>query len=234
MHSKIVPVGSEAIAEAAEILRAGGLVVAPSRTHYGVCCDPRNETAIERIFEAKKRTKFGPLTLAIPDPATIGEYVDLPPGLDAGLLGRMLPGLVTPIFRKKYPFPERMTMGAPTVGIMCQGDCPMYDVSAAFGPIALTSANLSGAGDALVGREQAIDQLGKSVDLIIDGGPATWDPNAGNDQSNTVVDFTFTPPHLVRPGRFRAGDLVALFPDLVTDPAEYKKVLTARMGQVRL
>ncbi|MFI9809397.1 L-threonylcarbamoyladenylate synthase [Streptomyces sp. NPDC052301] len=228
-----MPAGPAAVAEAVKVLKDGGLVIAPSATHYGVFCDPENAEAVARVFEAKRRTKFGPLTLAIPDPAEIGKYVKVPEFVDEAVLGKLLPGLITPIFFKDHPFPEQMTMGAPTIGIMCHGRRPQYDITQVFGPIALTSANLSGAGGALVTREQALEDLGSSVDLFVDGGPVTWDDAAGQDQGNTVADFTFDVPYLVRAGRFPTEDLVEIFPNLVTDPAEYKKALTGRMGQVR-
>jgi L-threonylcarbamoyladenylate synthase len=225
--------GPAAIAEAVRVLKDGGLIVAPSATHYGVFCDPENPEAVARVFEAKKRTKFGPLTLAIPDVAEIGRYVEVPDFIDQATLHKMLPGLITPIFLKKYPYPEQMTMGAPTIGIMCHGRRPQWEITQEFGPIALTSANLSGQGGALVTREQALGDLGPAVDLFVDGGEVTWDDAAGEDQGNTIADFTFDRPYLVRAGRFLTPDLVALVPDLVTDPAEYRKALVGRMGEVR-
>jgi len=70
--------------------------------------------------------------------------------------------------------------------------------------------------------------------LVIDDGPIGWDDAAGPFQSNTVVDFSFNPPHLVRPGRFPIERLKILFPTLITDLDAYKEVIKQRMGNVTL
>lgn len=230
----IRPYNDETRDIAVGILANDGVIVAPSHTNYGVFCSAFSEKAISRIFEMKKRTKFGPLTLGVPLPEDAKKYAKVPKGISDEVLKEMLYGMATPIFFKAFPFPEQMTMGAPTVGIMCHGQSPMYEMGKAFGPIALTSANISGTGGAQVSREQAINDIGRYVDLVVDNGPINWDHSAGENQSNTVVDFTFEVPYLVRPGRFPTERLQELFPNLVTDHDLYRKALTDRMGKIRL
>lgn len=222
---------------ALEMLKNDGVIVAPSVTNYGVFCSATSAKGVARIFEMKERTKFGPLTLGIGHPDHARTYADIPPEFPEGLIDELLLGMTTAIFFKApaaRAFPEQMTMGAPTVGLFCHGKSPMYEIGRDFGPIALTSSNISGTGGSQVTREQAINDLGRHVDLVIDGGPIGWDDAAGPFQSNTVVDFSFDPPHLVRPGRFPTDRLKSLFPTLVTDPDAYKGVITQRMGEVKL
>lgn len=222
---------------ALDLLKNNGVIVAPSVTNYGVFCSATSAKGIARIFEMKERTKFGPLTLGIGDPRDARIYADVPPEFTDDLIAELLLGMTTIIFFKSPTsgaFPEQMTMGAPTVGLFCHGKSPMYEIGRDFGPIALTSSNISGTGGSQVTREQAINDLGRHVDLVIDGGPIGWDDAAGPFQSNTVVDFSFDPPHLVRPGRFPKDRLNKLFPTLVTDPEIYKSVITERMGEVTL
>ncbi|CAM3815741.1 L-threonylcarbamoyladenylate synthase [Rahnella victoriana] len=222
---------------ALELLKNDGVIVAPSVTNYGVFCSAHSARGIARIFEMKERTKFGPLTLGIGDPADARKYAEIPPEFSDELIAELLLGMTTPIFFKSAEsatFPEQMTMGAPTVGLFCHGMSPMYEIGRDFGPIALTSSNISGTGGHQVTREQAINDLGKHADLVIDGGPIGWDDAAGPFQSNTVVDFTFNPPHLVRQGRFPAARLSSLFPTLVTEHSAYKEVMTLRMGEITL
>lgn len=235
--SNIRPYNSDTRTYAIDLLKNDGVIVAPSVTNYGVFCSAASAPAIARIFDMKERTKFGPLTLGIGDPGDARTYAAIPPGFSDRVLAELLLGMTTAIFFKSpaaQAFPEQMTMGAPTVGLFCHGKSPMFEIGRDFGPIALTSSNISGTGGPQVTREQAIDDLGQHVDLVIDGGPIIWDEKAGPYQSNTVVDFSFDPPHLVRPGRFATDRLQDLFPNLVSDLSAYKNVLTERMGEVRL
>lgn len=222
---------------ALDLLQNDGVIVAPSVTNYGVFCSATSAKGIARIFEMKRRTKFGPLTLGIGNPDDARTYADLPPDFPEGLIAELLLGMTTAIFFKAPAarvFPEQMTCGANTVGLFCHGKSPMYEIGRDFGPIALTSSNISGTGGPQVTREQAINDLGPHVDLVIDGGPIVWDDAAGSYQSNTVVDFSFDPPHLVRPGRFPTDRLKSLFPTLVTDLNAYKGAIIQRMGDVEL
>lgn len=222
---------------AIDLLKNDGVIVAPSVTNYGVFCSATSAAAIARIFEMKARTKFGPLTLGIGDPADARTYAAVPPEFSDQTISELLLGMTTAVFFKApaaQEFPEQMTMGAPTVGLFCHGTSPMFEIGRDFGPIALTSSNISGTGGPQVTREQAINDLGRHADLVIDGGPIVWDDESGPFQSNTVVDFSFDPPHLVRPGRFATSRLQGMFPTLVTDLSAYKNVLTERMGEVRL
>ncbi|BCJ46169.1 hypothetical protein GCM10010168_51180 [Actinoplanes ianthinogenes] len=233
----IRPYNDETHAYALELLKQDGVIVAPSVTNYGVFCAATSRIGINRIFEMKQRTKFGPLTLGIGHPEDARTYADIPADFPDELIAELLLGMTTTVFfasAASREFPAEMTVGAPTVGLFCHGTSPMWAIGRDFGPIALTSSNISGTGGHQVTREQAINDLGQHADLVIDGGPIGWDDAAGPFQSNTVVDFSFDPPHLVRPGRYATERLLRHFPDLVTDLDEYKRVLTERMGDVKL
>ena len=56
--SAVRKVNEESLAEAASVIAGGGLVVIPTDTVYGVACDPRNEAAIDRIYQVKSRPRF--------------------------------------------------------------------------------------------------------------------------------------------------------------------------------
>jgi L-threonylcarbamoyladenylate synthase len=221
----------QAVKEAAEVLGRGGLVITPSQTNYNLICDPTNDDAIARLFEAKRRTKFGPLTLAIRRPEDIGDYVEIPPHLDAKQLMGLWPSMLTMILAKRYPYPPRLTMGADTLGVMKQGDCAVQRIVDEFGPVGLTSANISGQGDVFVDFDKAAEELGEEVDLLIRGnGPSVAALSDNPHRSNTIVDLTFTPPYLVRYGMFPVEPLREAFPDLIEDPAAYKDAIAARLA----
>jgi L-threonylcarbamoyladenylate synthase len=224
--------GPRAIKEAAEVLGRGGLVITPSQTNYNLICDPTNDDAIARLFDAKRRTKFGPLTLAISRPEDIVDYVEIPPHFDVKQLTSLWPSMLTIILPKRYPYPERLTMGASTLGVMNQGDCAVQRIVDEFGPVGLTSANLSGQGDVFVDFDKAAEELGDKVDLLIRGsGPSVAALSDNQHRSNTIVDLTFTPPYLVRYGMFPVEPLREAFPDLIEDPDAYKEAIKARLAK---
>src|SRR6187200_150196 len=77
--TRILPMGDEAIAEAARLVLAGEPVAVPTETVYGLAADATSATAVARIYEAKGRPSFNPLIVHVPDLAAaehIGEFND--------------------------------------------------------------------------------------------------------------------------------------------------------------
>ncbi len=220
--------------EAEATLRDGGLVVAATRGNYCLVCDPTNAEAIERSFEAKGRTKFGPLTLALHEIGAAGRYVRFPPGFDPAVLDRVWPSEVSFIFEKAFPFPERLTCGHSTIALMFHGPCTLQRLLTRYGgPLGLTSANLSGQGDIRIDLAKSVADLGDRVDLIIEAPSAdeiTVTANSTEHPSYTIVDFTFGRPHLVRVGVLPRETLLEHFPDLETDPDVFKQLLAERLA----
>lgn len=227
----------EVLDEAVAILRDGGLVITPTRGNYCLVCDPENEEAIERSFEVKGRTKFGPLTLALHEIDAAGEYVDFPPGFDPAVLHRVWPSEVSFIFDKRHPFPDRLTCGHSTIAIMFHGPCALQRLLTRYGgPLGLTSGNRSGQGDIRIELEKAVEDLGDRVDLVIEAptrDEITVTRTSAEHPSNTIVDFTFGRPLLVRPGVLPTEDLLQHFPDLETDPEVFKRMLAERLAAAR-
>ncbi|NRD77092.1 threonylcarbamoyl-AMP synthase [Bacillus sp. BRMEA1] len=222
----------ETIQEAAEIIRNGGVVITPTRTNYNVICSPTNKDAINKVFNIKKRNKFGPLTLALATPNWIKEYIEYPENCDQKLLNKVWPAELTLIFNKNYPFPSELTCGADTIGVMVQGNSILQDILIELGsPVACTSANISGQGDLHVDFEKAVNDLGELVDLVIE---PEFMPNQlkknGENMSTTIIDLTFNPPMLVRRGVIPVENMKEVFPNLIEDTDEYKQKLLERMN----
>jgi L-threonylcarbamoyladenylate synthase len=235
--SQVLSETPEVYAQASKVLSGGGLVVLPTRTNYALICDCENGAAVERVFQAKRRTKFGPLTLAVPTIEATDAYVHLPAGFGLPQLRQVWPAEISFIFTLKYHFPPRMTMGAGTVAVMFQRESALMRLLAVHQqPVGLTSANLSGQGNILVTREHALNDLSDAVDLIIvnDAAHEVIDPaREGVNPSNTIVDLTFDPPCLVRDGAFPPSRLSGLLPDLVLDTEIYKEKLRERLESQR-
>lgn len=232
--ANIVPLSAEAIRQAVDVLEAGGLVITPTRTQYNLISDAFSAEASDRVFHAKRRTKFGPLTLSIADPADCARYVRFPDWLDPKAPERLWPGELTMIFWKDCDLPANFTMGYDTLGVACQGPSPLEDIIRAFGrPVGATSANISGQGDIFVDLDKAVADIGDEVDLIIDNGADT--PGASSSaavKANTVVDLTFDRPYLVRAGVYPVERVRGQIPTLNEDSAAYKARLAERVQKV--
>ena len=183
-----------AIAEAAAILRRGGLLGIPTETVYGLGADGLNEDAVRRIFEAKGRPQDNPLILHVPDAGWLERCcVDIPDTAYA-LAERFWPGPLTMILPRRDCVPLRTTGGLDTVGVRCP-DHPVTRaiIAAADTPVAAPSGNTSGRPSPTCARHMMEDMMGR-IDGIVDGGPCAV------GVESTIIDLTVQPPRLLRPG----------------------------------
>jgi L-threonylcarbamoyladenylate synthase len=189
----IVAEDREAWEYAATVIRSGGLVVFPTDTVYGIGCDPRNVSAIERVFVAKSRSHLKALPLLLSDPSVV-DRVTSEPNRVAGALGNAFwPGALTLVVARASDLPEALG-GGDTIGVRVPDHEGLRNmIRLCGGALAATSANTSGLPDARTAQEAAAYFAGK-VDLIIDGGPA------GGGVPSTVVHCLTGPPTILRHG----------------------------------
>jgi L-threonylcarbamoyladenylate synthase len=177
---------------ALDILRRGGLVAFPTDTVYGVGAMAFDAAAVERIYAAKGRdvTKALPILLADQDGLSdVAEEI----GPDARRLAETFwPGPLTIVVRKRDVVPEAVSRGV-TIGVRVPAHPVTLELLNASGPLAATSANLSGAPDSMT-ADEVVAALGDRIDLIVDGG------RAPGGKPSTVVDCTVSPPSLEREG----------------------------------
>ena len=159
-----------AIAEAAEILRRGGLVGIPTETVYGLGADGLNEDAVRRIFEAKGRPQDNPLILHIPSANWLERICrDVPPAAYE-LAERFWPGPLTMILPRRENVPLRTTGGLETVGVRCPDHgVTLAIIEAAGVPVAAPSGNTSGRPSPTAAAHMIEDMSGR-IDAIVDGG----------------------------------------------------------------
>lgn len=172
--SVIRKVDDDSLAEAAEIIRRGGLVVVPTDTVYGVACDPFNAKAIDRIYEIKGRPRFKALQVLLSSIEELDALgLDLPVPLNR-LTAAFLPGAFSPIAVAREDCTlgtvQRTPSGARTQGIRIPNSALSLRILKATGPLAASSANRSG-GESAQTVEEAEAALGGAVDLYLDGGP---------------------------------------------------------------
>ncbi len=208
----------ESIAQAADILRRGGLLAIPTETVYGLGANGLDETAVLHIFEAKGRPQDNPLILHIPDASWLTRYCEDVPETAYRLAERFWPGPLTMILKKKPCVPLRTTGGLETVGMRCPDHAVTRAIIEKAGvPVAAPSANTSGRPSCTTAEHVREDMWGK-IDGIVDGGPC----EVGVE--STIIDLTVTPPQLLRPGGLPLESLRDALGEVTVDKAVTQKM----------
>lgn len=161
------------IAEAARILHAGGLVVFPTETVYGVGADAANPRAVAAIFAAKGRPQFNPLISHVLGAAEAEQHAELHPNARA-LIEAFWPGPLTIVVQRRpeSSVAELACAGLATIALRSPSHPVARELMAAFGkPIVAPSANRSGHVSATTAAHAGED-IGAAVDLVLDGGPS--------------------------------------------------------------
>ena len=207
-----------AVAQAADILRRGGLLAIPTETVYGLGANGLDETAVLHIFEAKGRPQDNPLILHIPDAGWLTRYCEDVPDAAYRLAERFWPGPLTMILKKKPCVPLRTTGGLETVGMRCPDHAVTRAIIEASGvPVAAPSANTSGRPSCTTAEHVREDMWGR-IDGIVDGGPC----QVGVE--STIIDLTVMPPQLLRPGGLPLESLVDALGEVTVDKAVTQKM----------
>ena len=182
------------IERAADVLRAGGLVVFPTDTFYGLAADPRNAQAVDRVFQAKGR----PATMALPLIAADMDQVRVAAGplspLTITLARAFWPGPLTLVADASPSIVAGVHGGSRTIAIRVPDHVAARRLASCAGfPIVSTSANRSGE-PAVASADAAVAAIGDLVDLVLDAGTT---PGAA---ASTIVDARGGVPLLVRAG----------------------------------
>ena len=172
-----------ALAAALRALQAGGLVILPTDTVYGLAADSAAVEAVARLFTAKARPREKAIPLLAADAAQAGTVADLRAAAIQALTARWWPGPLTVVARAMTPLVEGVG-SAGTVGVRVPDDAVVRLLARQLGrPLAVTSANRSGAA-ANAGFAAAVRDLRRHVAVALDGGPCP------GGVASTVVDAT--------------------------------------------
>ncbi len=169
--SRIVKADAAAIAEAAALLRAGGLVAVPTETVYGLAARADSAEAVAAIYRAKGRPDFNPLIVHVPSAEAARELAVFDDRAEL-LAAAFWPGALTLVLPLKQAarIARAVTAGLPTIALRCPAHAVMRALlQAAALPLAAPSANRSGAVSP-TRAEHVAASLGDAVPLVLDGG----------------------------------------------------------------
>ncbi len=179
---KILGATDENIRKAAAVVKAGGVVIYPTETVYGLGCAPQIPEAAKRVCLIKGRADK-PLPIACSDVEEARRIVDFNPAAER-LAEMFWPGPLMLVLPAKVEYSIWVTHGAKTLGVRV----PDHDVARELarlsgGVIVSTSANKAGEPTTTTAREAA-EKVGEGVDLVLDGGPCPL------TQPSTVLDLS--------------------------------------------
>ncbi len=182
------------IAQAAELLRNGGLVAIPTETVYGLAANAFDEAAIRRVFAAKGRPESNPLIVHVANFAMVQQLVREWSPVATLLAAKFWPGPLTIVVPKSARVSDLITAGLPSVALrMPSHPVALAVIEAAGVPLVAPSANrftqLSPTTAAHVRGG-----LGDAVDFILDGGPCAI------GIESTVISLAGVTPRILRPG----------------------------------
>lgn len=159
---------ADTLSRALAVLQAGGLVAFPTDTVYGVGALAFDGTAVESIYAAKDRPLEKAIPILISDVAELEKVGMKIPETAWTLASRFWPGPLTILVPKRPELPESVS-STMTVGVRVPDHKIARALLRAAGPMAVTSANISGA-ESPVTAAEVQEQLGGRIPLIIDGG----------------------------------------------------------------
>ena len=215
-NPRILPYGTAAIAEAAEVIRGGGCVAVPTETVYGLAADASDSRAVAGIYQAKGRPSFNPLIVHVPELAA-AETIAIFDDAARDLARRFWPGpltLVLPL-RPGAGIAALVTAGLDTIAIRVPDHRAMQALLDATGlPLAAPSANASGSISPTRAAHVAASLAGR-IPLVIDDGPTPAGLESTIVQDGRILRpgpldaATLGLEHAVREGRITAPGQLA-------------------------
>ena len=180
------------IDEAVAAVRDGRIVGVPTDTLYGLAADPFREEALDAIFELKGRPVQKPLAILC---ASVEQGMTLASFSDRALelAERHWPGALTLVLPRLDTAPAWLGhQGRRTVGLRCPDHPVALELLEESGPLAVTSANLSGH-EAVLDDEEARSLFGGAVAVYLEG-------EAPGGEASTIIDLTEPSPLTLRDG----------------------------------
>ncbi len=200
MKTEIIP--AIEIEHALRILKSGGIVAFPTDTVYGLGALAFNNAAIESIYIAKDRPIEKAIPILIGDLGDLDKVADDIPNMALRFAARFWPGPLTCIVPKKQILPLAVSATS-TVAVRIPDHHDACALLRAAGPMAVTSANISGWASPSTAQE-VYEQLNGRIPLILDGGKTK------GGVPSTLVDCTGQGPVVLREGPISLAELMTV------------------------
>ncbi len=189
------------IAAAVAAVRAGGLVVLPTDTVYGIGCDAVRQDSVSALLDAKGRGRDMPAPVLVASRRAAAELVEGFGAYGEELVEEFWPGALTVVCRVRPELAEALGADKGTIAVRMPSDPLALALLEQTGPMAVSSANRTGRPPARTAAE-AREQLGASVAVYLEGGPSA------DLTPSSIVDLTTPRPTLLRQGAIPADKLL--------------------------
>ncbi len=200
MKTEIIPASE--IQTALSVLQSGGIVAFPTDTVYGLGALAFDNDAIQSIYTAKDRPIEKAIPILIGDLSDLEKIADNIPDMALRFAARFWPGPLTCIVPKKQTLPLAVSATA-TVAVRIPDHVDALALLRAAGPMAVTSANISGGPNPSTAQE-VYEQLKDRIPLILDGGKTQ------GGVPSTLVDCSGEKPLILREGPISLDELMAV------------------------
>ena len=200
MKTEIIPASE--IQTALRVLQSGGIVAFPTDTVYGLGALAFDNDAIHSIYTAKDRPIEKAIPILIGDLSDLEKIADNIPDMALRFAARFWPGPLTCIVPKKQTLPLAVSATA-TVAVRIPDHVGALALLRAAGPMAVTSANISGGSNPSTAQE-VYEQLKDRIPLILDGGKTQ------GGVPSTLVDCSGEKPLILREGPISLDELMAV------------------------
>lgn len=190
----------DAIPLALEIIKRGGVVAFPTDTVYGIGVNAFSGESIEKLFVAKGRDENKAIPVLVGEASQLSQVTEVINDLAQRLVQRFWPGPLTLVVPRHPALPAELSP-LPTVGVRMPDHSLALMLLKKCGPLATTSANLSGGANPLTAQD-VLEQLNGRIDLLIDGG------RCPGGIPSTVVDCTGGEVKVLRKGPISLEDLL--------------------------
>ncbi|OGG58008.1 threonylcarbamoyl-AMP synthase [Candidatus Kaiserbacteria bacterium RIFCSPHIGHO2_01_FULL_55_17] len=196
----------ECAARAGDVLRAGGVVLYPTDTLYGLGADALSDEAVAKIYAIKGRAGQKPIHCIVADLEMAERYTELN-GAARALAKKFLPGPLTLVLQKKRGIDTGIAKNMKTVAIRIPDNKFCLALARKFGkPYTTTSANVSGM-EAPATVYGILEQLGEDkeeIDLVVDAGALP------HRQASSVVDVSGSTLNVIREGAVEKGSILGV------------------------
>lgn len=198
----------EAAIDAAVVaIAAGECIVLPTDTVYGIAANAFDADAVQRLLHAKQRGRDMPPPVLVADLFGLRSLAEeVGPELET-LAGAFWPGALTVVVNAQPSLRIDLGERGGTIAVRIPDHAFTRDLLRATGPLAVSSANVSGE-PAATTIDEARSQLKKSVSVYLDGGPAD------GGVASTIIDLTGDDPRILREGALTRAQLAEHLPSL--------------------